>query len=196
MSAAPVNGARTGVVEFLPNVPVELAMKYPAPKMMETRYGMRAMFSTTDGRVFFLDPEVAQKITLLGIRPNERFSVCMRQVQDGRERRKEWDVWLSSQSEKQRAQEEAPQLERQLRESITAVNEKKYPARPTPIHSPAQDLAHSGWAAQIRERTEANLEIYWQLCQWAQERFPGMTKREVSSFLMNALISGEKGGKR
>jgi hypothetical protein len=64
------------------------------------------------------------------------------------------------------------------------------------VDSPAAASLDTPWAAQVKQRCMANLEIYWELCQWAQAKFPGMTKREVSSYLMNSLISGDRGGKR
>lgn len=67
------------VVEFPPNTPVTLAVKYATPKI-----GMRpggddyAMFTTTDNRVMFLDCEDAQKIADLGIRPGQPFQMMLR----------------------------------------------------------------------------------------------------------------------
>ena len=65
-------------------------------------------------------------------------------------------------------------------------------------HSAANDLAHSGWAAGVRDRAIANLQIYWGVVKWAQDAMPGITKNEIRCFVMNAMISAEKnyGGKR
>ena len=53
------------------------------------------------------------------------------------------------------------------------------------------------WAAQIRRATQARLELYVDLCKWTAERYGGaVSKQEVQSFLMNVLISGDKGGGR
>jgi hypothetical protein len=35
--------------------------------------------------------------------------------------------------------------------------------------------ASTPWADAIRQRTQLNLQLYWELCEWARERFPGMT---------------------
>lgn len=55
------------VVEFPPNVPVTVALKYPQARTVSSQYGERFMFSLADGRVMFLDPEVGGRIEALGI---------------------------------------------------------------------------------------------------------------------------------
>jgi len=51
------------------------------------------------------------------------------------------------------------------------------------------------WAARIRQATQARLELYVDLCKWAAEKYGGaVSKQEVSSYLMNVLISCDKNG--
>jgi len=53
------------------------------------------------------------------------------------------------------------------------------------------------WAPYIRQLTQARIEIYVDLCKWAADRYAGaVSKQEVQAFLMNVLISGDKGGGR
>jgi hypothetical protein len=184
------------VVQFTPNQPVTLALKYATPKI-----GLRpggedyAMFTTVDDRVLFCDVEVARQITDLGVKPGEPFS--MRMEWTGRRGDpKYYHVWQDEPAEAV----ETP-LEARLRESVrlaqyrkmqngAAVDQTTAPVPPaaskpqgvTPTSLP------TAWAEPIAERAQQNLELYWYLVRWAQERFPGITKREVSSFLMNALI--------
>lgn len=57
--------------------------------------------------------------------------------------------------------------------------------------------AAEGWAAYIRHLTQARIEIYVDLCKWSADRYAGaVSKQEVQAFLMNVLISGDKGGGR
>jgi len=57
---------KSDVIEFIPNQPQLLAIKYPQPKVVQGKFGDRAMFSLTDGRVCFLDIPVAEKIAAAG----------------------------------------------------------------------------------------------------------------------------------
>ena len=51
-------GALRPTIEFEPNVPVEVALKYAGcGKTVNTRFGERVMFTTADDRVMFLDKE-------------------------------------------------------------------------------------------------------------------------------------------
>jgi hypothetical protein len=63
------------VIEFAPNVPVTVALRYNQGKHIAGQYGDRMMFSTTDGRIFFLDPFVAGKIEAAGINVRESFTI-------------------------------------------------------------------------------------------------------------------------
>jgi hypothetical protein len=193
------------VVQFTPNQRVTLALKYATPKI-----GMRpggddyAMFTTVDDRVLFCDVEVARQITDLGVKPGERFS--MRLEWTGRRGDpKYYHVW---QDEPAAAAEsgETP-LEVKLRESVRLAQYRKTqngaavdqttapvpPAASKPQGTVTPTSLPTAWAGPIAERAQQNIELHWYLVHWAQERFPGITKREVSSFLMNALISGERG---
>jgi hypothetical protein len=192
------------VVQFTPNQPVTLALKYATPKI-----GMRpggddyAMFTTVDSRVLFCDVEVARQITDLGVKPGEPFS--MRLEWTGRRGiRSITNVWQDEPGASAEAVETP--LEAKLRESVALAQSRKTQngaavdqttAPVTPAASKPQGVTPTSlptaWAEPIAERAQQNIELYWYLVHWAQERFPGITKREVSSFLMNALISGERG---
>jgi hypothetical protein len=63
------------VVEFPPNVPITVALKYPQARTVSSQYGERFMFSLVDGRVMFLAPEVGGKIEALGINVRENFTI-------------------------------------------------------------------------------------------------------------------------
>jgi hypothetical protein len=63
------------VVDFPANVPVTVALKYSQGRTVSSQYGERIMFSLVDGRVMFLNPEVAGKIEPLGINVRENFTI-------------------------------------------------------------------------------------------------------------------------
>lgn len=64
-------------ITFQPGVPVEVALKYPTGKNVQGNYGEQALFTCTDSRVFYLDPEPAsdieRRIGELGIKTGEPF---------------------------------------------------------------------------------------------------------------------------
>ena len=68
MATATNNRPTRDVVEFPPNAPVTVALKYSQGRTISGQYGERVMFTLTDGRVMFLAPEVAGRIESLGIK--------------------------------------------------------------------------------------------------------------------------------
>ena len=75
MATATNNRPHRDVVGFPPNAPVTVALKYSQGRIVSSQYGERVMFTLTDGRVMFLEPEVAGRIETLGINVRESFSV-------------------------------------------------------------------------------------------------------------------------
>jgi hypothetical protein len=73
--AAPQQRQPREVIEFAANIPVTVALRYNQGKHIAGQYGDRMMFSTTDGRIFFLDPFVAGKIEAAGINVREPFTI-------------------------------------------------------------------------------------------------------------------------
>lgn len=63
-------------VEFPPNVAITVNMMYAQPRLIAGQYGERYMFTTTDNRIFFLNPVAAGKIAELGINVREPFTIC------------------------------------------------------------------------------------------------------------------------
>jgi hypothetical protein len=64
-------------IKFEYGAPVEVALKYPGGKNVVGKFGDQALFTCTDDRVFYLDPEPASdietRIRELGIRTGEPF---------------------------------------------------------------------------------------------------------------------------
>jgi len=76
MATATNNRPPRDVVDFRLNTPVTVALKYSQGKVVSGRYGERVMFTLTDDRVMFLDPEVAGRIESLGINVRESFTIA------------------------------------------------------------------------------------------------------------------------
>lgn len=76
------------VIEFQPNVPVQVTLQYAEGKICNGKYGPRFMFSTTDDKLFFTNSDEAQLIRESGARPKvEPIQICKRQ--DGKSSRLE-----------------------------------------------------------------------------------------------------------
>ena len=75
MAAATDKRQPRDVVEFPPNAPISVALKYSQGRTISGQYGERVMFTLTDGRVMFLSPEVAGRIESLGINVRESFTI-------------------------------------------------------------------------------------------------------------------------
>lgn len=75
-----------GLIRFEFNVPVRCALKYAEGKPIEGRYGESLLFSTTDGRRFFVPAAVGEQITALGVRPGEPISITKVESKLGRKR--------------------------------------------------------------------------------------------------------------
>ena len=90
MATATNNRPTRDVVEFPPNGPVTVALKYPQGRTISGQYGERVMYTLTDGRVMFLAPEVAERIESLGINVRESFTITRGSSQNGAPA--SWDI--------------------------------------------------------------------------------------------------------
>lgn len=110
-----------GKVTFTPNVPQQIALKYPQGKLISGRWGEQMLFTLVDGRQMYVPMDVASKISMLEVNVNEPFCICKR-WSGQKSQPARWDVWLTPLAEKDRAVEESQSaetpLERQLRDSL------------------------------------------------------------------------------
>lgn len=108
-------------VAFEPNKPQEVALSdNPGPFKLPS--GSGCLFSLSDGRWMHLDGRTAQSVADLALQPGETFRVCLQGQPGGIAY---WSVWLSPETEKGRTAAEAPDLERQLAESLQLVARRK-----------------------------------------------------------------------
>lgn len=213
MAASQQATPRSEAVRFEPNVPQLCTIKFAQPRIVSGNWGERAMYTMCDGRVLFVDMEVASKIEMMDIHVAENFYICKR-WSGAKGQAARWDIWLAPESEKARAKSEESDVEAQLRDSLAYADYKKngangaqpsapgspapatsnQPARVVAMQNHNSGLASSAWADRIKERAQANIEIYWDLVEWAQSKFPGITKNEIRAWAMNAMISCERSG--
>jgi hypothetical protein len=211
-------------VTFVPNEPVTVTLRYPAGKIVPGRFGEQVMWGLSDGRVMFLDLDVAQKVNLLEPQAGESINICKRwNGQKGQPVR--WDVWLSPATEKMRAVREVTPLEGQLRQSVTETCERRYntlqvpaPAngerngtgavaiRPLPsLQEPPADQNRAAIVSEPSHRSaapsglvdEANLlvDAFAQVLDRALSKYQGRVKPdEVRALLISAYIQKGKAG--
>jgi hypothetical protein len=145
------------IVKFEWDQAVEVALKYPDPKIFESQWGgERAMYSLTDGRVMYLDSLGAARIKSLDVQPGEMFFVVKRKngrltdyiaFREGQEPPppdQRWsapapakpkpayktpDLVASVAARNATANGEASDLERQLAQSIDMVERRKLEAK-------------------------------------------------------------------
>jgi len=107
-------------IEFEPNKPVEVALKYRDGREVDGRYGQQMFYSLTDGRSMYLDLEVAEKIRALGVERGELFLVEKRW--DGKKgHRATWHVWRPAADEIEETDETGipdSELMREVKQSI------------------------------------------------------------------------------
>jgi hypothetical protein len=146
------------IVKFEWDQPVEVALKYPDPKIFESQWGgERAMYSLTDGRVMYVDSLGAARIKSLDVQPGEMFFVVKRKngrltdyvaFREGQEPPAPDQRWSAPASAKPKPAYKTPDLvasvaarnaaangeqpsdlERQLAQSIDMVERKKLEAK-------------------------------------------------------------------
>jgi hypothetical protein len=118
-------GTREKLV-FVPNVQQSVALKWPDGKIVSGQYGDQMYYTLSDGRSMYLNLDVAAKINMLEIRPNEQFFICKRwNGQRGQPVR--WDVWRGGERYVDELPDPEPPSEvtRQLDESIRQVQARK-----------------------------------------------------------------------
>jgi len=185
-------------VEFEPNTPVELALKFAKGKVLDTRSGQRVMFSLADGRVMFLDPDPARTVDALGARAGEKICICM-QWTGKRGDPKEWTAWLSTDTELRRAQAAArenggrwntQQLEKKMiqRETAAAIA----PAVKTAPPAPAQMLEPESLA--LLSQSRQLIDVFWLALSYARKEYGDQVgAAEVAALVQAAFAKSRQG---
>src|SRR5579872_1449128 len=81
------------VIRFATNTPVECALKYDPPgRDVDGKFGPQVLFTTSDDRLIYLHPTVAQKFTDLHITRGEVFTITKAETKNGRKKGIEWQI--------------------------------------------------------------------------------------------------------
>ena len=185
MATAPAsnnNRSPREVVEFPNNVPVTVALRYPHAKTVSSQHGDRFMFSLSDGRVMFLDPEVGGKIEALGVNVRENFTIT-----------RKWDEQKSiSMWEVTRTAGEQPNgtlVVPTAGANGTAVAPKPPASAPASLGTEHRKNA----SALLIDETNALVDAYAQILDRTLTTYQGRIKpEEARSLLVTAYIQRSK----
>jgi hypothetical protein len=173
--AAQAQPNRRETVDFPPNVPITLSLKYSEPRMVAGQYGERAMFTTCDDRVIFCDPSIAGKITELGINVRESFTITRKS--SGHKGTP--DTW------------EVARLAGEQSNGTFAV-----PKLPEPPAKPMQRASCAAGGAGLVDEANALVDAYAQVLDRALTTYQGRVKPdEVRSLLLSAYIGRQQRGR-
>lgn len=214
-------GKREGVL-FQNHVPEPVALAYPdgveKEFQKENRSWRSVMYTLVDGRVMWLDPEVAQKIRVAQIQPQQTFWLCKRPVRGQKAR---WDLYLEDPTP--RAQESP--LERDMRLTISQAERGREAAsqrpaappvsaqpnqmaaclnhvsdtsqdinppapRPAVVASvqPMQPSQRPQWADTLERQAEHLVDVYGAMVRYATEHHPGIVSREDCRALLTTCF--------
>jgi len=195
-------------VEFSPNVPVLVALAYKEGKIVEGRFGQRVMFTLTDGRVMFLDLDIAQKINELEPKPRQPFFV-RKECSGKKGDLAHWRVWMSpdpSVGEQQdgtfvvpgnpeRVSSPAPAASAPVSNPALNHNGNGSTNGHSKPPAPADPNIHQGWAQFLLAQTNALVDVYAAALAYSSGKYGNTVKPDdVRSLLTTAYISQCKGG--
>src|SRR5262245_24409354 len=163
-------------VEFQPNVTEVIRLRFPEGKPVQSRFGGdRVMFTLSDGRRMFLDADVAIKIDQLGVEVDEPFTIT-KQFMGRRANRDRWN-WAVERlaADPAPAATEDTELERQLRASIAAEQQKK---------AAGATAAVPDWANRLLAQTNVLTDVYAAAVRYGLDRHQGRVKPEEIRALM------------
>lgn len=211
-------------IRFSPNIVQQLALADLSPMLEEHQGWDMWLYELTDGRTLAVSPEVAAKINGLDLRPGEPFHIVKRWNGERRQKAR-WDVWLSGETEKARAQAESSDLENQLRQSIEIQASKRtmptpLPQKPTPKPTPPlpdeptlppaasqpakvrtlktvpQQLSLP-WEDSLKRHAKALTDVYAETLAYSSERHGNSVKADdIRSLVITAFISESQRGGR
>ena len=173
--ATQTNRVPREVVDFPANVPVTVALKYAQGKTISTQYGERMMFSLVDGRVMFLDLEVASQIVALGINVHEPFTIT-----------RKWDGKAGSPVSWEVARLMGEQPDGSF--VVPAVS----PKPPASADTSENSVPRHGSRA-LAEEAQSLVDVFAAVWEYTRETYRGQVKpEEVRAFVTTAYIQRGK----
>jgi len=205
-------------VDFEPNTPQCVRLKYPVGKIVSGMYGEQIYYSLSDGRVMYLDLAVGQKVNELACKPGEPILI-MKKWSGKRTDRPEWHVWKDDGSD--------PEVVGKLAESMHLVRQvgpqrdgtfvvpsapagasaRTTAAAPAPAAAPCSDGQppkngtnsgnSSASGSPLLAEAKALVDIFAEAWMYASAKYEGRVKPDdVKSFVITAFIQHGKGGAR
>lgn len=171
-------------VKFEPNIPTIVALKYAHGKIVAGKFGERILFTTTDGRVFFVSPEVAGKIEEAGVNVREPFTLT--QHWDGaKDSPRTWTVSRIP-GEQRDGTLVVPKLPPAPEPTVTP----KPPARATAANG---ETRRAEGAAHLIAESKAMIDAYADVLKHALETHGGRVKPdEVRAIFLTCAINACK----
>lgn len=186
-------------VEFEKNRPVDLALKFPDGKSVTGDYGESVMFSTTDGRVMFLAPYVANKLRQLQLKPEEPFRVEKAEVTNGGKKAVEWRFQRLSLGQQGDGTFAVPKVEGGTQSATPikpAGDGSTVAGSPRLNHSTLSPYEHSGSAALLRDTVCMLTDVQASAMEYAKKYNGSIRPDDVRAMVLSAFINLSKGGGR
>jgi hypothetical protein len=127
------NPHRRECVSFQSNAPEKVALAYPDGVLKDGMYGPRVRYTLTDGRLMWLDPDVAGRINMMAISPGQEFWIVKRKPA-GRGQKTRWDIYLEDPT----PLDGESALERDLRLSLHEIERQRSIPKAESVPVPAQ----------------------------------------------------------
>ena len=189
------------LVQFQPNIPVDLAFKFPDGREVAGKFGPSVMFTTVDDRIAFFHPTVAREIEALGLAPGQPVRIC--KTRDEKDRPCFKFEKLKTMGSQQNgtfvvpkvggaspSQSTAPPASADS--SIHSVSEKHSTVNGERLMSESP-YEHSGVSLFLREQTNMLIDVFASCVAYAQ-RYNGAVKPDdVRTLLITTYIQHSKG---
>ncbi len=196
-------------IAFVTNVPVELALRFTAGKPIESKFstGLQHMFSTVDGRVFYVSEAAGQAITeqleKLEVQPGEFITITKAEIDSGRGKRAiRWVVAPVSDAAEPVSVPAPPPAKRPVAkaEPVESYGDRSdgtyaVPAlKPTPVAMPAPIAAEApAWAQALLANTNVLIDVYAQAVKHSTQYNGAVKPETVQSMVITSYIQMAKG---
>jgi hypothetical protein len=195
-------------IAFVTNVPVELALRFTAGKPIESKFstGLQHMFSTVDGRVFYVSEAAGQAITeqleKLEVQPGEFITITKAEIDSGRGKRAiRWVVAPVSDAAEPvtvppPAATKRPAAKAEPVEAYGDRSDGTYavPAlKPVPVAMPAPIAAEvPAWAQALLANTNVLIDVYASAVKHSTQYNGAVKPETVHSILLSVFINQSK----
>lgn len=189
-------------VEFQPNVPVDLALKFSDGKPVNSRGPVaRFLFTTSDERALFLDESIAKRIQALGLQPGETFRMCKAVIG----RNTEWKVERIGEQKDgtfivpKSGAVASPEVNTPASVSTGSTNATLYPNMPAEVLRkalgglPRVDARTAIISANLREDANMLIDVMGSCIEYAKKYNGAVSNDDVRALAITIYIQHTKG---